>query len=72
MGSLRSAKRHIAKMEMKKAGLRRICSKTGKRRQGRSWFSQHWREYVPSAKREENPELNIVKSNRGKRSWTMH
>lgn len=51
MGSLRSAKRHIAKVEMKKAGLRRICSKIGKRKNGRSWFSQHWREYVPSAKR---------------------
>lgn len=49
MGALRKIKRNMAKEEMKKCGLKRICSWNGARRVRRtkvSCFSSHWREYV--------------------------
>lgn len=39
---MRKLKRLVAKNNMKKAGMSRICKKNG----GRSWFAQHWREWI--------------------------
>lgn len=39
---MRKLKRMVAKKNMKKAGLVRICDKIG----GTSYFAKHWREYV--------------------------
>lgn len=43
---IRSMARQIAKATMKKVGLRNICGRDGKRNGGRSYFANHWREFV--------------------------
>lgn len=39
---MRKLARRVAKENMKRRGLSRICKKYG----GESYFSKHWREYV--------------------------
>lgn len=53
MSALRRLKRGIAKVNMKKAGFRRICKKEG----GESLFADIWRDYAMPAE---------VKQKRGK------
>lgn len=45
--NMRSLQRKVAKENMKRRGIHKACSKTGKRKQGRSWFSMNWKDYVP-------------------------
>mgnify|MGYP006916043107 CR=1 FL=1 len=40
---MRKIKRNIAKVNMKKAGLSKICKKDF---EGNSYFSIHWREFI--------------------------
>lgn len=55
MGAIRKFKREVARNQMKRQGLRNTCKRTkgiyGKKMD--SWFSQHWKEFVP-AKEAEN------------------
>lgn len=41
---MRKILRNMAKVNMKKKGMRQICKKNKNRE---SWFSKNWRDYVP-------------------------
>ena len=43
---MRKLRREVAKVRMKWAGIRRLCSKTGNRKNGKSYFAAHWREFA--------------------------
>lgn len=52
MGAMRKFKREVAKNRTKERGLRGVCKKNGRGigRKHSSWFSAHWREFVPGGK----------------------
>lgn len=43
---MRKFMRNIVKFAMKKQGMYQICKRTGKRGEGRSYFAEHWRDYI--------------------------
>ena len=43
---LRSIRRNAVKFAMKKQGMHKICKRHGKRGEGRSYFAEHWRNYL--------------------------
>lgn len=43
---LRSIARNRAKMIMRKNGMVKICKHMANRRDGKSYFAAHWREFV--------------------------
>ena len=43
---LRSLRRGVAKKVMTSNGMIKICKRNGKRKDGRSYFATHWREFV--------------------------
>ena len=50
MGVIRSMARSIAKTNMKKKGMHKIC-KQGKNLDGKTWFAENWRYHVVGGKR---------------------
>lgn len=44
MNQMRRLKREVAKANMKKIGLRKVCHKGNKFAD--SWFSSNWRDYI--------------------------
>lgn len=48
MSALRKLKRNVAKVNMKRAGMRKICKKDVK--QYDSWFSINWRDWIQKGK----------------------